>query len=306
MKRGMVFPGQGSQSIGMLADFVDHPAVSRVFGLISARCGRDLRELALTGPTEVLGETTVTQPLMLAADVSFFEIYRDAGGQLPEVVAGHSLGEYPALYAAGVLDLPDLADLVVARARLMQEGAPEGGGAMAAVMGLPEDILLALCRDIPSGTVEAVNFNCPGQVVVAGTRAAVGALIEQVRAAGAKRAILLPVSVPAHSSLMRDAARGFAQVLAGVRFRPPRIPLIHNADLSTHLDPDGIRQVLAAQLYQPVRWTDTIHLFRDRYGIQEIIECGPNRVLTALGRRCAPDLEHVALENASVLKQYAH
>ncbi|MHB1543843.1 MAG: ACP S-malonyltransferase [Gammaproteobacteria bacterium] len=301
----MVFPGQGSQAIGMLADCVNHPALLQVFGVVSGRCGQDLRKLAMEGPAERLGETTVTQPLMLAADVAFYEIYRAAGGRLPEVLAGHSLGEYPALYAAGVLDLAELADLVLTRAQLMQAAVPEGQGAMAAIMGLEVGPLVDLCSGITSGTVEAVNFNCPGQIVVAGTKTAVGELIERARAAGAKRAIFLPVSVPAHSSLMREPARQFEAVLAGTRLRPPRIPLIHNADLATHADPDGIRRALAAQLYRPVRWTDTIHAFRDHYGIFEIIECGPGRVLSGLGRRCAPDLSHVALENASTLKQYA-
>lgn len=304
-KRGLVFPGQGSQGIGMLADCADHPALLRVFDVVSSCCGSDLRKLALEGPAPVLGETTVTQPLMLAADIAFYEIYRASGGAPPEVLAGHSLGEYPALYAAGVLDLARLADLVKTRARLMQEAVPSGQGAMAAILGLAEGPLVALCAGITSGTVEAVNFNCPGQIVVAGTKPAVEALIEQARAAGAKRAILLPVSVPAHSSLMRDPAREFEAVLAGIDFRPPRIPVIHNADLETHTDAPGIRRALAAQLYRPVRWGDTIAAFRDRYGVVEILECGPGRVLSGLGRRCLPELRHEALENLDAMKQYA-
>lgn len=304
-KRGMVFPGQGSQSVGMLADCLDHPALVRVFEVVSTSCGQDLRQLAIEGPPERLGQTTVTQPLMLAADVAFYEIYRAEGGSPPEVLAGHSLGEYPALYVAGALDLAGLAGLVVTRARFMQEAVPEGQGAMAAVMGLAEATLEALCRSIPSGRVEAVNFNCPGQTVVAGTQVAVQELIERAREAGAKRAVLLPVSVPAHSSLMGEAARRFAGALADVSFHAPRIPVIHNADLTPHADPLDIRQALVAQLYSPVRWIDTIQAFRDHYGVGEILECGPGRVLTGLDRRCAPDLSHVALENRAAIEQMA-
>ena len=301
----MVFPGQGSQKVGMLADLAQDPILVEVFETVSREVDRDLRRLAVEGPAEDLDSTTVTQPLMLAADVAFYAIQRARGGLLPGVVAGHSLGEYPALYAAGVLELPALARLVVVRARLMQEAVAPGAGAMAAILGLDDEALEAVCRTVTGGIVEPVNYNCPGQIVIAGERAAVEEAMAAARAAGAKRALLLPVSVPAHSSLMKTASRAYAHELAQIDFKPPVLPVVHNADLAAHPDPPSIREALVAQLASPVRWTETIQHLRDRYGVSRIVECGPGRILLGLDRRIAPELEHRSLEDRETILQYA-
>jgi [acyl-carrier-protein] S-malonyltransferase len=332
----MVFPGQGSQKVGMLADLADDHVLVQIFETVSREIGRDLRRLAIEGPPADLDSTTVTQPLMLATDVAFYAIQRVQGGAKPGVVAGHSLGEYPALYVAGVLELPALARLVAVRARLMQEAVAPGAGAMAAILGLDGPALEAVCRNVTSGVVEAVNYNCPGQIVIAGERAAVEAAMVAARAAGAKRALLLPVSVPAHSSLMKKeaamvaaraagakralllpvsvpahsslmkkASRAYAHELAQYDLKPPVLPVVHNADLAEHPDPASIREALAAQLASPVRWTETIEHLRDRHGVSRIVECGPGRILLGLDRRIAPEIEHRSLENRETILQYA-
>lgn len=304
-RTAMVFPGQGSQKVGMLADLADDHVLVQIFETVSREIGRDLRRLAIEGPPADLDSTTVTQPLMLATDVAFYAIQRVQGGAKPGVVAGHSLGEYPALYVAGVLELPALARLVAVRARLMQEAVAPGAGAMAAILGLDGPALEAVCRNVTSGVVEAVNYNCPGQIVIAGERAAVEAAMVAARAAGAKRALLLPVSVPAHSSLMKKASRAYAHELAQYDLKPPVLPVVHNADLAEHPDPPSIREALAAQLASPVRWTETIEHLRDRHGVSRIVECGPGRILLGLDRRIAPEIEHRSLENRETILQYA-
>jgi [acyl-carrier-protein] S-malonyltransferase len=301
----MVFPGQGSQKVGMLADLAHDPILVGIFETVSQAAGQDLRRLAIEGPPEALDVTTVTQPLMLATDIAFYALQRAQGGMMPVAVAGHSLGEYAALYAAGVLEIPALARLVAVRARLMQEAVVPGTGAMAAVLGLDDGVIEEVCRTVTAGIVEAVNYNCPGQVVIAGERVAVEQAIGAARAAGAKRALLLPVSVPAHSSLMKKASCAYAQELAQVDLKPPVLPVVHNADLEEHLEAASIREALVAQLASPVRWTETVRHLRDRYGVSRIVECGPGRVLIGLNRRIAPELGHVGLENRETILQYA-
>jgi [acyl-carrier-protein] S-malonyltransferase len=289
----------------MLADLAHDSLLTGVFGTVSQSAGCDLKRLAIEGPAEALDATTVTQPLMLAADIAFYAIQRAQGGAMPVVVAGHSLGEYAALYAAGVLDVPALAGLVTVRARLMQEAVAPGAGAMAAVLGLDDEAVGRACRSVVGGIVEPVNYNSPGQVVIAGERSAVEQALLAARQAGARKAILLPVSVPAHSSLMRSASRAFEAELARVDLHPPSVPIVHNADRSPHPEPAAIRLALVAQLASPVHWTETVRCLRDAHGVTRIVECGPGRVLTGLGRRIAPELEHRSLENRETIRQYA-
>lgn len=283
---GFVFPGQGSQSLGMMADLADEfPQVRATFDEASAALGRDLWMLSRQGPEAVLNRTVNTQPVMLAADIATWRVWQDLGGPEPALGAGHSLGEYAALVAAGSLEFAEAVRLVEARGRLMQEAVPEGEGAMAAVLGLQDDRVEQACREAAQGrVVEPVNFNAPGQVVIAGHADAVARAMERAEALGARKTIRLPVSVPSHCSLMRPAAERFAEHLAGVAIRPPAFPVLHNADLATHTSPEGIREALVRQLYRPVRWVATIEAMKAA-GVQALVECGPGKVLTGLNRR---------------------
>lgn len=281
-----VFPGQGSQSVGMLAEMAAaHPEVEAAFSEVSDELGYDLWERVQNGPREALDATECTQPAMLAAGVATWRVWGAAGGGKPDVLAGHSLGEYSALVAAEALSLPAAARVVSERARLMQAAVPSGQGAMAAVLGLEDDQIKALCA-AQDGIVEAVNFNAPGQVVIAGTRAAVAAAGEACRAAGARKVLSLPVSVPAHSSLMKGAAEHFAETLAATEFAVPAIRIVHNAGEPADASADALRQVLHRQLFSPVPWRQTVETLLENDGVI-FTECGPGKVLAGLIKRCA-------------------
>ncbi len=303
---GFVFPGQGSQSVGMLAQLAggaDGALVRDTFAEASEALGYDLWALVAGGPPERLNATECTQPAMLAAGVALWRLWRERGGPQPEVVSGHSLGEFTALVAADALAFAEAIALVRLRGQLMQEAVPLGSGAMAAILGLEDGQVIEACRAAADGeVVEAVNFNAPGQVVIAGQRTAVERAIEAAKARGAKRAVILPVSVPSHSSLMRPAAERLAAQLASVAWRRPRLAFVSAVDAAEHSDPDELRALLVRQLSSPVRWTDTVRALGAR-GLRQIIECGPGKVLTALNRRIErrADLECLALEDDASL-----
>lgn len=285
------FPGQGSQSVGMLNALAEAcPEVRTTFQEASDALGLDLWRLASEGPREELDLTRNTQPAMLAAGVAVWRVWQRHGGPKPVLMAGHSLGEYAALVAAGSIGFADGVVLAAERARFMQEAVPAGEGAMAAVLGLSDQEIVTLCRDQAGDAVlEAANFNAPGQVVIAGDSGAVARALEAAKGAGAKRAIALPVSVPSHCSLMRPAAQRLAARLAAVELRLPEIPVLHNVSVGRAADLDGLRDVLIRQLYSPVRWVETIQAVV-RAGVRTAVECGPGKVLAGLNRRIDADL----------------
>ena len=286
MTFAFVFPGQGSQSVGMLASLSGtDPVVGAAFDEASAALGYDLWHLVQEGPPERLNKTECTQPAMLAAGIATARLWARRGGGEPTVVAGHSLGEFTALVVAGALEFSTAIALVKFRGQVMQEAVPAGVGAMAAVLGLEDADVVAACAEASAvGIVEAVNFNSPGQVVIAGEAAAVQRAIEVARVKGAKRAVTLPVSVPSHSSLMNGAAERFARRLAEVEIKVPRLRYVSAVDAIAHSDPAGIRALLGRQMARPVRWTDTVRALA-ALGIGQLIECGPGKVLTGLNRR---------------------
>ena len=285
-KYAAVFPGQGSQSPGMLAELASrHPEVEQTFQEASDVLSKDLWALVQNGPEEMLNATVNTQPVMLAAGVAVWRVWQKAGGCIPAAMAGHSLGEYTALVCADALDLGDAVTLVAERAAQMQAAVPEGEGAMAAILGLDDEAVIDVCERAAEGqVVSAVNFNSPGQVVIAGEADAVDRAVALAKEAGAKRAIKLAVSVPSHCELMRPAADGMMMHLEATALRPPSIPVLHNVDVTAHDDVAAIRQALLSQLYQPVRWVETVLAFRDS-GITQLIEFGPGKVLAGLTRR---------------------
>jgi [acyl-carrier-protein] S-malonyltransferase len=296
MRLAFVFPGQGSQSIGMMAGFDAHPAVRATFDEASAALGQDLWALVTDGPEADLAQTVNTQPVMLTAGIALWRAWLAAGGPRPEVVAGHSLGEYTALVAAGALPFAAAVPLVRFRAEAMQAAVPPGVGGMAAILGLDAAAVAAVCADAAQGeVVEPVNFNTPEQIVIAGHKAAVERAIELALARGAKRGVLLPVSAPFHSSLLKPAAERLAARLATVPFVAPAIPVLHNVDVQPKPTPDAIRAALARQAASPVRWAETIQAFAAR-GVTHVVECGPGRVLAGLNRRIARDLKTFALD----------
>jgi len=281
-----VFPGQGSQAIGMLKGLADaYPEVHETFREASDVLGIDLWDIVQRGPEEELNRTVITQPALLATDVACYRVWRAAGGAVPFVMAGHSLGEYAALVCAESLSYKDGLRLVAERGRLMQEAVPAGLGAMAAVLGLADGDVVALCERYAQGEVlAAANYNAPGQVVIAGAKAAVDRAVAGAKAAGAKRAIMLPVSVPSHCQLMQGAAKTFAGSLAEVTFHAPLVPVIHNCHVLSHHEPKEIRAALIEQLFSPVRWVESVqHMVA--LGARAIIECGPGRILTGLNKR---------------------
>ncbi len=283
---GLLFPGQGSQSVGMLADLAaDYALIAETFAEASEVLGYDLWQLCQQGPQARLNETVHTQPAMLAAGVAVWRVWQSAGGATPTVVAGHSLGEYTALVCAGSLAFGDAVTIVAERARLMQAAVPAGSGAMAAILGLDDDAVRQLCADQAADDVlEAVNFNAPGQVVIAGQRTAVERALAAAKAAGAKRAVLLPVSVPSHCRLMSTAAQALGQALAEVPLQKPTIPVIHNVDAGRHNEAEDIRRALVNQLHAPVLWVDTVRkMVAD--GTTVFVEAGPGKVLAGLGKR---------------------
>lgn len=285
MAFAFVFPGQGSQSIGMLAELAQSQSIVReTFAEASSVLGYDLWELAQQGPLAAQASTERTQPLMLAAGVATWRAWQAQGGQNPSCLAGHSLGEYSALVAAESLEFKTAIDLVRFRGQAMQNAVPQDQGAMAAILGLEDADVENACADAGGmGEVEAANYNSPAQVVIAGQKAAVERAIEIAKAKGAKRALVLPVSVPSHTSLMQPAAAQLAERLKGIAIHTPRFP-IYTVDTQVHSTPDGIRQSLCQQLVKPVRWTDTVRAMLAT-GVTSIIECGPGKVLSGLNRR---------------------
>ena len=300
-KIAFVFPGQGSQAVGMLDAFAGNAAVADAVARASAALGQDLGALIAQGPVEQLNLTTNTQPVMLTAGVAFFDAWRVAGGPMPDLVAGHSLGEYAALVAAGALSLEDAVRLVRIRADAMQRAVPVGTGGMAAILGLDDDTVRAVCAQSGQGEiVEAVNFNAPAQVVIAGHAAAVTRACEAAKAAGAKRALPLPVSAPFHSSLMRPAADELAAALAGVTLSSPSITVVNNVDVATPSDAAAIRDALVRQAWHPVRWVETVQFFKAQ-GVTHLIECGPGKVLAGLTKRIDGELTALAITDPASL-----
>lgn len=299
MSFAFVFPGQGSQSVGMFDAMIaardTYPAVAETLEEASDVLHQDLVALIAQGPVEELGLTTNTQPVMLAAGVAMWRAWRDAGGAVPSVMAGHSLGEYAALVASGALRFADALPLVRFRAEAMQAAVPVGTGGMAAILGLDDDAVRAACAEAAQGeVVEAVNFNAPSQVVIAGHKAAVERACEAAKARGAKRAVILAVSAPFHSSLMRPAAKRLAARLADVDIVPSTIDVINNVDVAIERDPDAIRSSLVRQAAGPVRWAETIRRMADN-GVKQLVECGPGKVLAPMVRRIDPRVNGLSL-----------
>ena len=286
MSLAFVFPGQGSQSEGMLSALAaEFSEVEATYREAAEVLGYDLWDIVQNGPADKLNSTDITQPAMLAAGVAVWRVWQAKGGARPAVLAGHSLGEYTALVCAGSLAFTDAIKLVAERGRLMQAAVPAGTGAMAAVLGLEDDAVRQACSDAAAGEVlEAVNFNSPGQVVVAGNKAAVERVVALAKERGAKRALLLPVSVPSHCALMQPAAEQLATILKDVAIQAPGIPVINNADVATPSEPDAIRDALVRQLYSPVRWVETIQKMATD-GVDRLLECGPGKVLVGLNKR---------------------
>ena len=291
-----VFPGQGSQAVGMLDAWGDHPAVAETLREASDALGEDVARLIHEGPKEALALTTNTQPVMLVAGVAAWRAWLAEGGAKPALVAGHSLGEYAALVASGVLTLAQAAPLVRFRAQAMQQAVPVGVGAMAAVLGMDAEKVKTGCAEVTAGfgpgsaeVVEAVNFNDPMQTVIAGSKAAVDKACEVLKAQGAKRALPLPVSAPFHSSLMRPAAEALRERLASVSFAAPQIPVLNNIDVAVETDADRIRDALVRQAAGPVRWVESVLALKAR-GVEVIVECGPGKVLAGMAKRISPEL----------------
>ncbi|MGJ7562786.1 ACP S-malonyltransferase [Variovorax sp. GB1R11] len=302
-----VFPGQGSQAVGMLDAWGDHPAVAETLREASDALDEDIGALIKNGPKEELALTTNTQPVMLVAGVAAWRAWLAEGGATPSVVAGHSLGEYSALVASGVLTLSQAAPLVRFRAQAMQQAVPVGVGAMAAVLGMESGKVVAGCAEATASfgagsveIVEAVNFNDPMQTVIAGSKAAVDKACELLKANGAKRALLLPVSAPFHSSLMKPAAQALREKLASIALAAPRIPVLNNIDVTVETDADRIRDALVRQAAGPVRWVESVQALKLR-GVASIIECGPGKVLAGMVKRIAPDLEAASVYDPATL-----
>jgi [acyl-carrier-protein] S-malonyltransferase len=297
-KLAFVFPGQGSQSLAMLAEHgAQQPLIIDTFAEASAALGYDLWALCQQGPQELLNQTDKTQPAILAASIALWRLWLAEGGARPAFVAGHSLGEYSALVAAQSLGFADALKLVERRGQLMQEAVPAGQGAMAAILGLDDALVMAACAEAELGeVVSAVNFNAPGQVVIAGSAAAVERAIAACKAHGAKRAMPLPVSVPSHCALMRPAAERFAQSIAEISWQAPQIPLVQNVSAAVVADLDTLKRDLLAQLYNPVRWVESIQCLAAQ-GVTDLIECGPGKVLGGLNKRCVKELNNHNLDS---------
>ncbi len=301
-KLAIVFPGQGSQSVGMLADlYQTYPLVQDTFNEASAALGYDLWALVANGPEEQLNETQRTQPALLTASVAVWRLWQQQGGATPAYFAGHSLGEYSALVCAGVLSLADAVKLVEKRGQYMQQAVPAGTGAMAAIIGLDDAAIAKACADAAQGEVVApVNYNSPGQVVIAGHKAAVERAGEACKAAGAKRALPLPVSVPSHCALMRPAAEQLAVDLAALHFNMPVIPVVNNVDVELADSAEAIKEALIRQLYSPVRWTETIEYFAAQ-GVTEVLELGAGKVLSGLIKRINKELNTSSITDSAAL-----
>lgn len=302
MAFAFVFPGQGSQSVGMMAAYGDSAVIRATFDEASAALGDDLWQMVAEGPAELLSQTVNTQPVMLTAGIATWRLWLEKGGKKPVVVAGHSLGEYSALVAAGVIEFKDAVPLVRLRAAAMQEAVPLGTGAMAAILGLDDDGIRAACAEAAQGeVVEPVNFNAAGQTVIAGNKAAVERAMDACKARGAKRAVALPVSAPFHSSLIRPAADKLAARLAELSFNAPLIPVVNNVDVAVEADPARIKDALVRQAYNPVRWVETIQKMAGM-GVTMVAECGPGKVLAGLTKRCADGVNGVALADLAAIE----
>lgn len=297
-----VFPGQGSQTVGMLAELAaDYPLVEETFREASDALGYDLWQLVSAGPAEELNKTWQTQPALLAASVAIYRVWQQQGGKQPSLMAGHSLGEYSALVCAGVLDFADAIKLVELRGKLMQEAVPEGTGAMQAIIGLDDAAIRKACEESAQGqVVSPVNFNSPGQVVIAGNKEAVERAGAACKAAGAKRALPLPVSVPSHCALMKPAADKLAVALENITFNAPSVPVVNNVDVKCESDAAAIRHALVRQLYSPVRWTESVE-FMASQGITQLLEMGPGKVLTGLTKRIVDSLTAAAVNDPTSL-----
>jgi [acyl-carrier-protein] S-malonyltransferase len=301
MKLAMVFPGQGSQAVGMLRGYAGLPQIEETLAEAKDALGADFVQLLDAGPAEKLNLTVNTQPAMVTAGTAAFRAWRALGGPMPEIVAGHSLGEYSALVAAGAINFKDCLPLVRFRAQSMQEAVPEGEGAMAAILMLDDDAVRAACTEA-GGTVQAVNFNAPGQVVIAGEKAAVERAMEACKTKGAKRAMLLPVSAPFHSTLMKPAADKLGTYLAKLALQAPKISVINNVDVAIETAPDKIKQALVRQAASPVRWVETIRKMVDS-GVTHIVECGPGKVLAGMTKRIAPGVKSFAAADRASLEE---
>ncbi|HIF5536142.1 ACP S-malonyltransferase [Pasteurella multocida] len=302
-KFAMVFPGQGSQAVGMLAELAtEYPVVEETFKQASDVLGYDLWQLVQQGPAEELNKTWQTQPALLAASVAIYRVWQEKYPHLkPDVMAGHSLGEYSALVCAGALDFQDAVKLVELRGKLMQQAVPEGTGAMYAIIGLDNEAIISACADAAQGeVVPAVNFNSPGQVVIAGAKAAVERAAAACKDAGAKRALPLAVSVPSHCALMKPAADQLAVSLDNIAIRTPTTAVINNVDVACETENSEIRHALVRQLYSPVRWTETVERMA-KDGVQVLVEVGPNKVLTGLTKRIVADLQATAVNDLTSL-----
>ena len=303
MKLAFVFPGQGSQSVGMLQAYAGLPGVEEVRAQAQAVLGAEFLRLLDEGPAEALAQTVNTQPAMVTAGIAAFRAWTSLGGPAPSMVAGHSLGEYAALVAAGALTLQDCLPLVRFRAEAMQQAVPQGVGAMAAIMSLDDDAVRAACAEVAQGeVVQAVNFNAPGQIVIAGHKAAVGRAIEACKSRGAKRAMSLPVSAPFHSSLMQPAAERLREYLGRVPLVPPNSELINTVDVAIERAPESIKDALVRQAAAPVRWVEIVQAMVQS-GVTHIVECGPGKVLAGLVKRIAPNVQGLSLGDREALEQ---
>lgn len=304
MTLAFVFPGQGSQSVGMLnALAAAYPQVVETYAEASSALGYDLWAVVANGPEEKLNQTEVTQPAMLAAGVAVWRLWQHLKAPLPEIMAGHSLGEYTALTCSGAIAFSDAVTLVAARGRFMQEAVPAGQGGMAAIVGLDDDAVRTLCEQVAQGDVlSAVNFNSPGQVVIAGTAAAVTRAVENAKGAGAKLAKQLPVSVPSHCALMHPAAERLRERLRELSIVPPRIPVLHNVHVNSETSPDAIRDALVRQIESPVRWVETVQKMAAE-GATRLVECGPGKVLTGLNKRILKDVQTLPVYDPETLQQ---
>jgi len=298
----MVFPGQGSQTVGMLASLAaENPVIEQTFQEASEALGYDLWALVQNGPAEELNKTWQTQPALLTASVALWRLWQQKGGSAPVLLAGHSLGEYSALVCAGVIDFADAVRLVELRGKLMQDAVPEGTGAMSAIIGLDDAAIAQACAESAQGqVVSPVNFNSPGQVVIAGNKEAVERAGAACKAAGAKRALPLPVSVPSHCALMKPAADKLAVALEEITFNAPTIPVVNNVDVKCETSPDAIRSALVRQLYSPVQWTRSVE-FIAAQGAERLLEVGPGKVLTGLTKRIVDSLTATAINEPASL-----
>ena len=295
MKIAFVFPGQGSQSVGMMAGYAGLAHIDETLAAADVALGAPITSMMNDGPAEALNVTTNTQPAMLAADIAVWNAWLAAGGPKPSLLAGHSLGEYAAMVASGSLDFDAAMKLVKARSRAMQDAVPAGIGGMAAVLGIEPDLLAQVCEQASDGeVVSCCNLNAPGQIVIGGHKTAVERAMLLAKAAGAKRVLLLPMSVPSHCELMRPAAEAMAAALNRANFQAPKIAVLHNATVDVAGDAAGIRLVLAEQLFRPVRWIETIEKMAMQ-GVTHIIECGPGKVLAGMIKRIAPDVKCLSL-----------